>query len=387
MPGAPNVKGGENTSIAIAGASIAGLYTAYHLARAGKEVHVFEAQAPFQPAERTLIVTPAFLRLLDFDAGDAILHRTDTFELISRSASARIQLREPDVVLERSRFMRRLAEQAAAAGAHIHWGTRLRTVQNHRPVPLLELDMERGEHTLPAPCVIGADGVDSVVARGAGLDGYRRVALVQGRVRLPAGLPPNVVRVWFDRRVTSYFLWMIPESAQTAAVGLIADSLEQAEQGLQRLITAEGLELVARQEEAWVPLYPLSLSRPAATPDGHIYLVGDAAGQVKVTTVGGVVAGMRGALALARALSRGSTYAAELRPLRRELYWHAFVRHMLEGFRDEDYDLLLRLLNRKAVQVLGQYDRDCLARAVWRVFLAQPAWFLLGLRALTRGLR
>jgi flavin-dependent dehydrogenase len=378
---------GRDNSVFIAGASIAGLFAAYHLARAGKRVHVYEAQAPFQPAERTLIVTPTFLRLLDFDAGEAILHRTDTFELISRSASARVQLSEPDVVIERSRLMRLLAQRAQAAGAQIHWGARLQMVQNHRPEPLLCISEGEAERTLPASCIIGADGADSIVARDTGLDGFERVALVQARVRRPADLPPNVVRVWFDRALTRFFLWLIPESEHTAAAGLIADSLEEAEQGLQRLLASEGLEVIEQQEQSWVPLYPLSLRRPSATPDGHVFLVGDAAGQVKVTTVGGVVAGMRGALALARALCAGSTYAGELRPLRSELFWHAFVRHMLDGFSDADYDLLLRLLNHRAVRVLGQYDRDRLAQAVWRVFLAQPGWFLLGLRALARGLR
>lgn len=377
----------EERDIVIAGASIAGLFAAYHLARAGIPVHVYEAQAPFQPAERTLIVTPAFLRLLSFDAGDAVLHRTDTFELISRSASARIHLSEPDVVIERARFMRRLAERAAAAGAHIHWGARLSMVHNHRPVPIISLEAGDSERMLPAPCIIGADGVNSVVARDAGLDGYPRVSLLQARVEQPADLPANVVRVWFAPDITRFFLWLIPESHHSAAAGLIADTQEQAERGLQWLIRTQNLQVLERQQEAWVPLFPLTMGRPASTADGHIYLIGDAAGQVKVTTVGGVVAGMRGALALSRALSRGTSYARELAPLRRELYWHSFVRHMLDSFRDEDYDLLLRLLNRRAVQVLAQYDRDRLAQAVWRIFLAQPGWFLLGLRALSRSLR
>lgn len=371
----------------IAGASIAGLFAAYHLARAGKPVHVYEAQAPFRPAQRTLIVTPAFLGLLDFDAGDAVLHRTDTFELISRSTSARIQLSEPDVIIERARFMRRLAERAQAAGAQVHWGARLNMVHNHRPVPVISLEEGDGERLLPTSCIIGADGVHSVVARDAGLDGWPRVFLLQARVERPADLPANVVRVWFAPDITRFFLWLIPESGHSAAAGLIADTKEEAERGLQWLLRAQDLQVIEQQEDAWVPLFPLTMGRPASTPDGHIYLIGDAAGQVKVTTVGGVVAGMRGALALSHALASGSSYARALRPLRAELFWHAFVRHMLDGFRDEDYDLLLRLLNQRAVQVLARYDRDRLAQAVWRIFLAQPGWFLLGLRALSRSLR
>jgi 2-polyprenyl-6-methoxyphenol hydroxylase-like FAD-dependent oxidoreductase len=67
----------------IIGASISGLFAAYHLARRGAPVRVFEAQAPFRPAERTLIVTPAWRQLLDFDPGEAVLHRVSAYELIS----------------------------------------------------------------------------------------------------------------------------------------------------------------------------------------------------------------------------------------------------------------------------------------------------------------
>lgn len=387
MPWMQDQKGEESLTVAIAGASIAGLFTAYHLARAGKRVDIYEAEAPFQPAERTLIVTPAFLRLLDFDAGGAILHRTDTFELISHAASARIQLSEPDIVLERACFMHTLAGRAASAGAHMHWGSRVHMVQNHRPNPLLELDTEHGERLQPAECVIGADGVDSVVARDAGLDGYPRAALLQARVRLPSDFPSNVVRVWFDRPISRYFLWLIPESSEYGAAGLIADDMGQAERGLQALLQREALEQVERQEEAWVPLHPLSLTRRQWTEDGHVFVVGDAAGQVKVTTVGGVVTGLRGGLALARALTRGTAYAGELRALRRELHLHALVRSMLNGFTDGDYDQLIRLLNPHVLSILSQYDRDRLVQAVWRIALAQPRWPVMGVRAFVSCMR
>jgi flavin-dependent dehydrogenase len=118
-----------------------------------------------------------------------------------------------------------------------------------------------------------------------------------------------------------------------------------------------------------------------------VLLAGDAAGQVKVTTVGGVVAGMRGGLAAARAILDNTFYDAELRPLRQELAFHALVRRVLDGFTDEDYDALLNLLNRPALAVLGRYHRDELARALWRLFLSQPRWLLLGARALVRGFR
>jgi flavin-dependent dehydrogenase len=113
--------------------------------------------------------------------------------------------------------------------------------------------------------------------------------------------------------------------------------------------------------------------------------MGDAAGQVKVTTVGGMVTGMRGAAAAARALLNGTSYRNELRPLRRELDAHALVRHVLDGFTDDDYDDLLRSLNRGAEDVLGRYHRDQLTQALWRLLPTQPRWLALGARAMIRS--
>ena len=58
---------------------------------------------------------------------------------------------------------------------------------------------------------------------------------------------------------------------------------------------------------------------------GEIYLVGDGAAQVKVTTVGGLVTGLRGAKAAANAILRRSDYVKELRALKRELSLHLVI--------------------------------------------------------------
>jgi flavin-dependent dehydrogenase len=120
--------------------------------------------------------------------------------------------------------------------------------------------------------------------------------------------------------------------------------------------------------------------------EGRTFLVGDNAGQVEVTTVGGVVTGMRGAAAAARAILNGTSYRQELAPLRRELSAHALVRYVLDGFTDDDYDQLLEMLNDETLNVLGEYHRDQLVQLIWRLLSTEPRWLLLGARALGRRL-
>ena len=71
--------------------------------------------------------------------------------------------------------------------------------------------------------------------------------------------------------------------------------------------------------------------------------MGDAAAQVKVSTIGGIVTGLRGAQGVSDAiLRRGSS---ELRALRRELGTHWLIRRTLHYFQQEDYSRLVDLLN------------------------------------------
>lgn len=169
-------------------------------------------------------------------------------------------------------------------------------------------------------------------------------------------------------------------------VGLIADTEAQTHAALEHLMATHALDPIEYQEEAWAPIFSPRFRPEIALGAGRVLLVGDAAGQVKVTTVGGVVTGMAGAAAAARSILRGTSYTRELRSLRWELSMHALVRHVLDGFTDAEYDQLLGLLNRQAVRVLSQYHRDELARALWRLLPAQPQWLSLGARAVMRRL-
>ena len=374
-----------NTPVTVVGASVAGLFSAYYLARHGVPVRVYERQPELAPAPRTLIVTPAWLRLLDFDAGDAIVNRTGTFELIGRATAVRIPLREPDVIIERDAFLRLLADQVRRAGGEIVFDHRLESVDDGDDALTLRFRNGRGEETVRATAALGADGVHSTAARAVPGDDVERVGLVQARVALPSDLPPDTVRCWFDRGSTRFFYWLIPESPHTGVAGLIADTQSQAREALDRFLRDHDLQPIAYQQDAPVPMHALRFSGEPG--DGRVLLAGDAAAQVKVTTVGGVVTGMRGGLAAARSIHHATPYAAELRSLRRELNAHALVRRVLDGFSDADYDRLLRSLNDQAVRILSHYNRDELVRAIWRLVPAQPRWLLLGARALVRGFR
>jgi flavin-dependent dehydrogenase len=132
---------------------------------------------------------------------------------------------------------------------------------------------------------------------------------------------------------------------------------------------------------ARIPVYKKWIPVRKQIGNGSVYLVGDAAAQVKVTTIGGTVTGLRGALGAAEAiLNRGAS--RELRALRRELDIHLLLRRSLHDFQQADYSQLVDLLNDGAKRSLGTYSRDEAWKILWRVCLSQPRLILLGIRGL-----
>jgi len=368
--------------VAVVGGSAAGFFTAYLLARRGLRVRVFEAADRLDPAPRTLIVTSRMRGVLGPLGESAVVNEIRRFELFTDGRFATVPLRTPDQVIERSTLIRDLASQAEAAGARVLLGQRFHGLEPRATG--LSFTVERGKggriEEVQARTVIGADGASSQVARAAGWPRLATVPLVQAIVELPADQPPDTTRVWFAPEDTPYFYWLIPESPTRGVLGLIGEAGQVTRQSLERFLEKRGLTPIEFQGAA-IPLYTRWLPAHRRVGDGHVYLVGDAAGQVKVTTVGGIVTGFRGALGVAEAILNGGS-SRELRALRRELDLHLLIRRTLHRFTQEDYSRLLDLLNGSAQCPLGLYTRDEAARLLWHLCLRQPRLVLLGIRTL-----
>jgi hypothetical protein len=100
---------------------------------------------------------------------------------------------------------------------------------------------------------------------------------------------------------------------------------------LRRFLAARRLEATGYQA-AQVSTHGFNAQPWARIGGNDVLLLGDAAGQVKLTTVGGVVTGLRGARAATSALLRHGDYVAELQGLKRELDLHLVLRRVLDRF-------------------------------------------------------
>jgi flavin-dependent dehydrogenase len=206
---------------------------------------------------------------------------------------------------------------------------------------------------------------------------------VQAIVRLPKDCPVDTTRVWFVPDDTPYFYWLIPESAERGALGVIGEDGRDTARCLARFLEKKGMEPLEWQG-ARIPVYKRWVPVKKRMGKGNVYLVGDAAAQVKVSTVGGIVTGFRGAQAVAESILQGRQ-GKELLNLRRELSTHWLLRRTMHYFQQKDYSRLVDLLNAGTRETLSEITRDESARLLWNVLRRQPQLVLLGLRGLLLG--
>jgi flavin-dependent dehydrogenase len=369
-------------NVAVVGGSAAGLFTASLLARQGVEVRVMERIETLEPEMRTLIVTHRMRSLLGKAAEKSVVNEIRRFEIFTDGRAATVALKQPDLIIERRALIQSLADEAQQAGATLELGRRFHALHPNGRGLVLEVerssDGSREESRVDA--IVGGDGATSRVARAAGWPNLETVPLVQAIVPLPKDMPPDTARVWFVPQDTPYFYWLIPESSTRGALGLIGEHGAEARRQLECFLEKRKLDPIEFQG-ARIPVYTRWVPVMRRVGNGEVYLVGDAAAQVKVTTVGGIVTGFRGALGVAEAILNGG-FSRELKRLRRELDLHLLLRRSLHDFQQSDYSRLVDLLNAPALRSLGEYSRDEAWKILWRVCLRQPRLVLLGLRGL-----
>lgn len=369
--------------VIVVGASCAGLFAAEELAREGRSVAVLERGSVETQARRTWIVTDRIREVLGEVPEPAVVHKTGVMKVIVGDAADRVVLDPPDLIVERSVLMPYMAGRARDAGARVLEGLDVRSVERaDNGFGVRATERATGlERSFCAGHVIGADGAHSTVVDAMGGEPNESYPIVQAIVDLPDGYDPDVTKVWFDRESTRFFYWLIPDSPTTGAVGLVAESNRTARSDLDRFLAEHGFHPTEYQG-ALIPLHRPTRRIEWSDDDGRLLLVGDAAAHVKVTTVGGVVSGLWGARAAARALLQSTDYGKELRALHHELWLHDLIRWSMDRFSQEDYVRLVRMMNPRLRRILSHRNRDSMAGAWWRLLLAQPRIVGLGLKSL-----
>src|SRR5438477_2416251 len=234
--------GRNDREVIVVGGSAAGLFTAATVARGGRRVRVLESKPQFEPAPRTLIVTDHFRHQMGAAACKSIINEIRRFELFTDGRSAQVALTKPDLIIERSRLIPALARDAQQAGAVLSFDTRFLGIGPNARGLRLEVESGDKREELHADSVVGGDGAASRVGCASGWPPAETVPLVQAIVRLPKDCPPDTTRVWFVSDDTPYFYWLIPESSERGALGVIGEDGHNTARCLERFLEKKQME-------------------------------------------------------------------------------------------------------------------------------------------------
>jgi len=281
----------KNADVIVVGAGPSGLRTAARLARTGLDVRVFEKK----PRVGTGVVCTGIVGREIFDDfgldRGAVVEEMQTVRLVSPAGSELVYThpRPFACVVDRERFDGRLAEEAAAAGATVACGAAVDDLAvDADGVTVSVRDGEGALRRERAAVAVLATGVDFGLQRRLGLSiprEFLKGAQVEGPV--PGA---GTATLFFGRDVApGAFAWSVPSGPGRARIGVLTQKDARACLCglLERHFGASGL-----RELGPVRSRPVAQGLLDRTVGDRVLAVGEAAGQTKTTTGGGLSYGL-----------------------------------------------------------------------------------------------
>ncbi|MCW4021039.1 MAG: NAD(P)/FAD-dependent oxidoreductase [Candidatus Bathyarchaeota archaeon] len=283
----------EETEILVVGAGPAGLIAAREASQRGAEVTVLEEDSEIGfPCHCAGLLSLKGLEKIGVpDRGTFIQNKVRGAHFFSPSGLTFTVEKDEFVacVVDRALFDRFLARQATEAGARIKLNSKVRSIERIGGGIVTRGEQESGR----AKIIVDAEGASSGIVKAAGLKPLNHAGILPGLQFDLEGVSvePDYVEVYMGRRIApGFFAWIIPLSENSARVGLGCKGANPKER-LEKFVKdhfgeGDDLERVAARSGVIVTCGPIE-----KTFDDNLLIVGDAAGQVKPTTGGGVVLG------------------------------------------------------------------------------------------------
>lgn len=276
--------------VIVVGGGPIGSYVACKLAAQGHRVLVLERKA--RAGEKVCcagIIGQECVNAFDIE-DKVILRRVNSASLFSPSGN-RLHLRreEPQAcILDRIAFDIAMTERAQHAGADYNFNSRVKNVTIEKDRALVITSCEGKEYKTTAKSVVIAGGFTPGFIERLGLGAFRDFTIgVQVEVKTPG---TDEVEGYFGDVAPGFFGWIVPTTPSMARVGLMSREKPG-------LYLRKWLEQLASRDKiasadvkisyGGIPLKPLT-----RTYGERMIVVGDAAGQVKPTSGGGIYYGL-----------------------------------------------------------------------------------------------
>ena len=337
----------------IAGGSVAGLFCAREVARRGHKVLVIEEDFEVgSPEHCGGLVSTSGLEDLGVIPSTKTLDNQISRATLSSPGGTRLTIDAKNqnvVVINRREFDKQVAHQAQKSGAEIKVKTSLKEIKGKTAVT--------SSGSFESKIIVDARGVFSLVQKDRG------GVLQSAQYEIYADwIEKGHVLVDFDlEKYPGFFAWVIPENNGIGKVGVAGRSIN-AMSALEKYLEEKGKHSIIRKVFA-----PIWVSGPIESfVEQNTVIVGDAAGQSKPTTAGGIyscgIGGMFAGKAISDFLEGGKSEDLEqyqkswTEKFGKEFEKQLFARKMLERLDNKTIDKLFSAVTPQMIEEISKND-------------------------------
>ncbi|WP_394326666.1 geranylgeranyl reductase family protein [Thermococcus piezophilus] len=350
--------------VVVVGAGIAGPIVARNVAKAGFSVLLIDKKSaigtPKQCAEgisKTVFEKydiPYDRRFINREIYGAKLYSPSGYELELRYKEV------SGVILERKVFDKMLAYYAAKAGADVLARTEaMDVIRKDGKIEGIKAKHEDEPVEIYADIIVAADGVESMVARWAGINTYTPPHEFDSSYEyemLIEGFDPDIIHLWFGNEIAPRgYVWVFPKDEDRAnvGIGINSDNPQTAKYYLNKWLKENNIP-AKKLLEVNVGVVPVGGFVKELAKD-NVVVVGDAARQVNPMHGGGMAEAMEaGTIAAKWVVKALEEENLELLKNYTTEWWETDgkrlervlkVRRVTEKLTDEDLDLFIQLLS------------------------------------------
>ena len=280
-----------NYDVVVVGGGPAGAIAAKYAAKNGASTLLIEEHANIgSPVQCTGLISTAALNECEIGAGNFVLAKMKgAFVYAPNCEELKVEGKDVKAyVIDRKIFDRALVESSLDAGADMLLKTRFTGIERGK----ISVISNGEKKEIQAGVVIGADGIQSSVGRAAGL-GRCEKYLSGIQFEAPyAAKDPEFVEIFTGNTIApGFFAWAVPFNGM-ARIGLAKNpGADPPLYYLEKLLKHPVVASRYRGSRTEHVLGGIPLGPPAKTTSNGVMLVGDAAGQVKPTSGGGIYMG------------------------------------------------------------------------------------------------
>jgi geranylgeranyl reductase family protein len=351
--------------ISVIGAGPAGSFYS-SLAAKKNDVHLFEEHKVIgKPVACTGILTDSVKSIIKIPK-DLIISKIERFKIVAPNKKAiYIDLKKVNMVLDRAGFDQYLYSKAVDSGANIHLDEKFLGYKKQDDKYVIKTNKSKYNTDM----IVGADGPRSPVARSAGIYGDRKFIWGwQARCKFP-NLEPGVTEI---RLNLGEFSWIVPEDDKIARVGVIGIRNQKLLNDYKKIL---GGSKILQDQSGIIPLYNPKQQLRKNKED--IFVIGDAATQVKATTYGGIIYGLLSGNYLAE---NKDMYTKKFNEkLGKDLWISLKMRELMNHMNEKQANELIEIFEKKTnSKVLSEHDRDFPSKFIVQLLMKEAKLWKLG---------